>query len=187
MTPSSEICSMILSLRILISYQLSAPGNRSDGSRSCLTRSAASSVAGKKLAGQNWRWIVEGLPRHLTRIRNRPDRERNGAFTIPIWKYCTFRCKLLCVKTEAFTSATRWHVLLCALFCLLAILPYGYAQSITELKSEAEDGDVQAQLALAKAYQRRSALEAFIPWERVFQKTTPQPCAGGRRPPSKAM
>ena len=35
---------------------------------------------------------------------------------------------------------------------MLAILPFGYAQSITELKSKAEDGDVQAQLALAKAY-----------------------------------
>ena len=58
----------------------------------------------------------------------------------------------MCVKTEALTHATRWHVLLCALFCLLAILPFGYAQSITELKSKAEDGDVQAQLALAKAY-----------------------------------
>jgi TPR repeat protein len=73
-------------------------------------------------------------------------------FTIPIWKYCKFRSKLLCVKTEALTHATRWHVLLCALFCLLAILPFGYAQSITEPKSKAEDGDVQAQLALARAY-----------------------------------
>jgi uncharacterized protein len=56
------------------------------------------------------------------------------------------------VKTEALTHATRWHFLLGTLFCLLAILPCGYAQSIAELKSKAEDGDVQAQLALAKAY-----------------------------------
>jgi hypothetical protein len=41
---------------------------------------------------------------------------------------------------------------LCAVFFLLAIPPFGYAQSIPELKSKAEDGDVQAQLALAKAY-----------------------------------
>lgn len=34
----------------------------------------------------------------------------------------------------------------------MAILPIGFAQSITELKGKAEDGDVQAQLALAKAY-----------------------------------
>jgi hypothetical protein len=54
------------------------------------------------------------------------------------------------VKTEALTRAARWHILLCAVFCLLAIPPFGYAQSITELKSKAEDGDVQAQLALAK-------------------------------------
>ena len=46
----------------------------------------------------------------------------------------------------------RPHILLCSVFSLLAILPFGYAQSITELKSRAEDGDVQAQLALAKAY-----------------------------------
>jgi hypothetical protein len=56
------------------------------------------------------------------------------------------------VKTEALTHATPWHILLCALFCLPAMLPFGYAQSITELKGKAEDGDVQAQMALAKAY-----------------------------------
>jgi TPR repeat protein len=42
--------------------------------------------------------------------------------------------------------------MLYAVSCLLAIPPFGYAQSITELKNKAEDGDVQAQLALAKAY-----------------------------------
>jgi TPR repeat protein len=39
-----------------------------------------------------------------------------------------------------------------AVSCLLAIPPFGYAQSTTELKKKAEDGDVQAQLALAKTY-----------------------------------
>ncbi len=48
--------------------------------------------------------------------------------------------------------AARWHVLLCVFSCLFATPPFGSAQSITELKSKAEDGDVQAQLALAKAY-----------------------------------
>jgi TPR repeat protein len=56
------------------------------------------------------------------------------------------------MKTGTLTHSARWNVLLCAVFCLLAILPFGYAQSVTELKSKAEDGDVQAQLALAKAY-----------------------------------
>ena len=56
------------------------------------------------------------------------------------------------MKIEALTQATGWPVLLRAVFCVLAILPFGYAQSITELKSKAEGGDVQAQLALAKAY-----------------------------------
>src|SRR5580692_4022939 len=56
------------------------------------------------------------------------------------------------MKTGTATHTAGWHVLLCAVFCLCAILSSGYAQSITELKSRAEDGDVQAQLALAKAY-----------------------------------
>ena len=56
------------------------------------------------------------------------------------------------MRTGALTLTTRWHILLCAVFCLLATPPFVYAQSITELKSKAEDGDVQAQLALAKAY-----------------------------------
>jgi TPR repeat protein len=56
------------------------------------------------------------------------------------------------MRTRALPQITRWHILLCAVFCLLAILPFGYAQSITELQSKAQDGDVQAQLALAKAY-----------------------------------
>src|ERR1700723_3230971 len=56
------------------------------------------------------------------------------------------------MKAGTLTHAARWHILLCAVFCLLATLSFGYAQSITELKSKAEDGDVQAQLALAQAY-----------------------------------
>jgi TPR repeat protein len=56
------------------------------------------------------------------------------------------------MKTGTATHTAGWDILLCAVFCLLAILPFGYAQSITELKSKAEDGDVQAQLVLAKAY-----------------------------------
>ena len=42
---------------------------------------------------------------------------------------------------------------------MFTILPFGYAQSITELKSKAEDGDVQAQLALAKAYHLGEGIE----------------------------
>jgi TPR repeat protein len=56
------------------------------------------------------------------------------------------------MRTGFLTHTAGWHIYLCAGFCLLAILPFGYAQRITELKSKAEDGDVQAQLAIAKAY-----------------------------------
>jgi uncharacterized protein len=56
------------------------------------------------------------------------------------------------MKTGTLTYAARSHILFFAVFCLVARQPFGYAQSITELKSKAEDGDVQAQLALAKAY-----------------------------------
>jgi len=103
--------------------------------------------------------------------------------------------------------------LLCAVLCLLAILPFGYAQSITELKSKAVDGDVQAQLALAKAYHLGEGIEkdeaqAVRWWEMAaehgdtaaevnlgtayslgagFQKTTPQPSAGTRKLPIRAM
>ena len=56
------------------------------------------------------------------------------------------------MKTGALTHTVRWNILLCVVFCVLTILPFGYAQTITELKSRAEDGDVQAQLALAQAY-----------------------------------
>jgi TPR repeat protein len=56
------------------------------------------------------------------------------------------------VRTEALTHTPQWHILLCAVSCLLAIPRFGYAQSISELKNKAQDGDVQAQLALAKAY-----------------------------------
>jgi len=55
------------------------------------------------------------------------------------------------MRRGVLTHTARWHIL-CAIFCLFAILRFGYAQNITELKSKAEDGDVQAQLALAKAY-----------------------------------
>src|SRR6202042_3640312 len=68
------------------------------------------------------------------------------------WEGGKFKSKLLSMKAGTLTHAARWHILLCAVFCLLATLSFGYAQSITELKSKAEDGDVQAQLALAKAY-----------------------------------
>src|SRR5690349_13994478 len=56
------------------------------------------------------------------------------------------------MKTGAFPHTARWHISWCALFCLLAISPLGYTQSIAELKGKAENGDVQAQLALGKAY-----------------------------------
>jgi TPR repeat protein len=69
-----------------------------------------------------------------------------------LWKCCKFGSKLLRMRTLAVTHADRSRIFLCALFCLLAMLPLGHAQSITELKSRAEDGNVQAQLALAKAY-----------------------------------
>src|ERR1700680_3496474 len=70
-----------------------------------------------------------------------------------------FKSKLLCMKTGTLTPAARWCILLCALFCLFVILPFGYAQSITDLKSKAEDGDLQAQLALAKAYHLGEGIE----------------------------
>jgi TPR repeat protein len=53
----------------------------------------------------------------------------------------------------------RWRILLCAVSLLLAIPPFGYAQSIAELKNKAEDGDVQAQLALAKGYHLGEGIE----------------------------
>jgi hypothetical protein len=56
------------------------------------------------------------------------------------------------MRKAVLAPGARWHIFLSAVFCLLAIPPFGYAQSVTELKSKAEDGDVQAQLALAKAY-----------------------------------
>src|SRR5580698_7473161 len=46
----------------------------------------------------------------------------------------------------------RRGILLCVATYLLAISSLTHAQSIPELKSKAEDGDVQAQLSLAKAY-----------------------------------
>jgi len=72
---------------------------------------------------------------------------------IAIWKCCKLRSKLLCMKIGTPTHTSRWPILfLCAVFCFLPIPPFTFAQSITELKSKADDGDVQAQLALAKAY-----------------------------------
>jgi len=56
------------------------------------------------------------------------------------------------MRTGSLAHIARRHILLCAVFYLLAIPPFGHAQSTTELKSKAEDGDTQAQLALAKAY-----------------------------------
>jgi uncharacterized protein len=56
------------------------------------------------------------------------------------------------MRIRDLTHTTFWNILLCAIFCSLAMPPFGYAQSIAELKTKAEDGDVQAQLALAKAY-----------------------------------
>ena len=41
---------------------------------------------------------------------------------------------------------------MCAIFSLVATLPSAFAQSNTELIAKAKDGDVRAQLALAKAY-----------------------------------
>jgi TPR repeat protein len=57
---------------------------------------------------------------------------------------------------------------------LFAIPPFGYAQSITELKSKAEDGDVQAQLAPAKAYHlgegvAKDEAEAVRWWEKAAE------------------
>lgn len=63
------------------------------------------------------------------------------------------------MKTGTLPCSARWHTLLCAVFCLLARLPFGNAQSIPELKSKAQDGDVQAQLALAKAYHLGEGIE----------------------------
>jgi hypothetical protein len=55
------------------------------------------------------------------------------------------------MKTGTLKRTVR-HVLLYGFFCVIAMRPFVYGQSITELKSKAEDGDTQAQLALAKAY-----------------------------------
>ena len=46
---------------------------------------------------------------------------------------------------------------------------------------------VKHKLPIKVIHRPSRALQAFITWGRVFQKTTPKPCAGGRRPPSKAM
>ena len=117
------------------------------------------------------------------------------------------------MRTGAATHTAGWHILLCAVFCLLAILPFGYAQSITELRSKAEDGDVQAQLALAKAYHLGEGIEkdeaqAVRWWEKAAEhgdtaaevnlgsaysigagvpRTAPQPSAGTPKPPIRAM
>ncbi|MGO8809518.1 MAG: hypothetical protein ACLQJF_08645 [Candidatus Sulfotelmatobacter sp.] len=65
------------------------------------------------------------------------------------------------MKTGTLKHTAR-HVLLCGFFCVIAMRPFVYGQSITELKSKAEDGDTQAQLALAKA-QRRCAGTPKLP------------------------
>jgi TPR repeat protein len=77
------------------------------------------------------------------------------------------------VRTEALTHTARWHILLCAVSCLLAIPPL-YAQSFSELKSKAEAGDVQAQLALAKAYHlgdgvAKDEAQAVLWWEKAAE------------------
>ena len=56
------------------------------------------------------------------------------------------------MRPRVLTHTALWNILLCAVFCSLAIPPFGSAQSIADLKTKAEGGDVQAQLALAKAY-----------------------------------
>ena len=73
------------------------------------------------------------------------------------------------MRTVALTHIARWHILSCAVVCLLSISAFGYAQSIIELKSKAEDGDVQAQLALAKAYSPLS-----------FVRPRPEPLSASR-------
>src|SRR5579863_8498579 len=93
---------------------------------------------------------------------------------IAIWKCCKSRSKLLCMRTGTLMHTARWHILLGVVSCLLAILPFGYAQSITDLKSKAEDGDVQAQLALAKAYHlgegvTKDEAEAVQWWEKAAE------------------
>ena len=63
------------------------------------------------------------------------------------------------MKARALTLTVRWNILLCVISCLLTISPFGHAQSITELKGKADDGDVQAELALAKAYHLGEGIE----------------------------
>jgi hypothetical protein len=82
--------------------------------------------------------------------------------------------KLLSVRTGASTHTARWHILLCAVSCLLAIPPFGYAQNILDLKTRAEAGDVPAQLALAKAYHlgdgvAKDEAEAVRWWEKAAE------------------
>src|SRR5579862_5461416 len=80
---------------------------------------------------------------------------------------------------------TARRVLLCGVLCVIAMLPFVYAQSITELKSKAEDGDVQAQLALAKAYHLgegvpKDEAQAVQWWEKAAEHgdTTAEVCLG---------
>ena len=78
------------------------------------------------------------------------------------------------MKTGPLTHTARSHILLCAVCCLLAIPRVASAQSIAELKSKAEDGDVQAQLALAKAYHLGEGIEkdeaqAVLWWEKAAE------------------
>ena len=82
------------------------------------------------------------------------------------------------MRTATLTHIARWHILFCAVFYLLAIPPVVYAQSIAELKSKAEDGDVQAQLALAKAYHlgegvAKDEAEAVQWWEKAAEHGDP--------------
>jgi TPR repeat protein len=69
---------------------------------------------------------------------------------------------------------SRRGILMCVVTYLLAIASFAHAQSIPELKSKAEDGDVQAQLTLAKAYHlgegiEKDEMQAVHWWEKAAE------------------
>ena len=66
--------------------------------------------------------------------------------TIAIWNIGKYRRKLLIVRTGAFMRNAGCGFFLSVLFLVLPISTIVKAQSITELKIQAEKGDAKAQL-----------------------------------------
>jgi hypothetical protein len=76
----------------------------------------------------------------------------NCLLTTVIWSWNKFGGKLLSVSTTAYMRAVGFEVFLVVVILAVAIAPAAYAQDIPGLKIKAEQGDVQAQSALGKAY-----------------------------------